>query len=132
MEKRPCPFCAEDVAVGAARCPHCRSRLLTFDPAAWYRDHPERKLAGVAAAVSHALALPVGVVRVAFVVATVLFLHLLGPLLYGLLWALVPYRPDDEPLLERALGKALATLRQWRTGDDLSGPTPGTWNRPAA
>ena len=52
--RRPCPFCAEEIAAEAVRCPHCRSRLVALDPSAWHREHPERKVAGVAAALAHA------------------------------------------------------------------------------
>jgi endogenous inhibitor of DNA gyrase (YacG/DUF329 family) len=38
--RRPCPFCAEDIAAAAIRCPHCRSRLSLFEPNEWRRDHP--------------------------------------------------------------------------------------------
>ena len=55
-DRRPCPYCAEEIAAQAVRCPHCRSRLVTFDATALHRDHPERKLAGVAAALAQALA----------------------------------------------------------------------------
>src|SRR5690348_11587377 len=63
------------------RCRYCRSRLGTLDPEAWHRDQPGRRLAGVAAAVAAAFAVPTGVVRLAFIVLT--FLHFVGPLLYG-------------------------------------------------
>ena len=54
--RRPCPYCAEDIAAAAIRCPHCRTRLTTFDPTAWRRDHPERKIAGAPSPVEHVLA----------------------------------------------------------------------------
>src|SRR4029450_10027432 len=69
----------------AGRRPHCRSRLVGFDLSDWYRDHPERKAAGVAAAMAHALAVPVVLMRVAFVVATLFVFHI-GPFVYGALW----------------------------------------------
>lgn len=124
-ESRPCPYCAEDVAPAAVRCPHCRSRLAGFDLSGWYRDHPERKLAGVAAAMAQALAVPVVLVRVAFVVMTLFVFHI-GPLVYGALWLLLPYAPGDEPRLERGLGTALETLRRWRhAGAPPGGPAGG-------
>jgi phage shock protein PspC (stress-responsive transcriptional regulator) len=116
LDTRPCPYCAEDVAPEAVRCPHCRSRLVAFDLSAWYRDHPERKVAGVAAALGHALAVPVMIVRAAFVVFTLFVLHV-GPVVYGGLWLLIPFEPGGEPPLERALGEAYRTLRRWRHAD---------------
>jgi len=85
-------------------------------------DHPERRLGGVAAAIAHGLAAPVVVVRVAFVLLTLFVFHV-GPLVYGVGWLMLPYAPDDEPPLERALGNVLDTLRRWRqAGSPPGGP----------
>jgi phage shock protein PspC (stress-responsive transcriptional regulator) len=118
--RRPCPYCAEDIAVAAIRCPHCRSRLTTFDPTAWRRDHPERRVAGVASAIAHATAVPVGAVRLGFAVAT--FVHLLGPIAYGLAWLSIPPRAGAPSTVERALTEAGTLFRRWRGAD---GPLPG-------
>jgi phage shock protein PspC (stress-responsive transcriptional regulator) len=127
-DRRPCPYCAEEIAASAVRCPHCRSRLHLRDGAAWHRDHPERVLGGVAAAVAHAAAVPVTLVRAAFVVLT--FFHLLGPLLYGALWMLLPARSGEPSWLEGAFGRGEAALRRLRGGDDAR---PGTVpRRPSA
>lgn len=116
--RRDCPYCAEEIAEEASRCPHCQSRLLAFDPAAWRRDHPERAVAGVAAAVAHATALPVGAVRIGFVLATVF--HLLGAVLYAAGWLLIPARRGEPSVLEHVLDETAGALRRWRRG----GPTP--------
>lgn len=112
---RACPFCAEDIAAAAIRCPHCRSRLSLFEPNEWRRDHPERRVAGVAAAVAHATALPVNAVRLGFGVLT--FVHLLGPLLYGLGWAFIPRDAGGPSIVEQTLGEAESALRRWRRAD---------------
>ena len=101
---RRCPYCAEDIPAEAVRCRYCRSRLVTFDPAGWYRDHPGHRLAGVSAALAHALALPVGAVRIGFIVLA--FVHLIGLFVYGGLWLAIPFRPGEGSLLERVLGRA--------------------------
>lgn len=119
LPRRPCPYCAEEIAARAVRCPHCRSRLNLLDAASWHRDHPERVVAGVAAAVAHATAVPVTLVRAAFVVLA--FVHLLGPLVYGALWLLLPERAGTPSHLERALGSGAAALRRMR--GDGAGPT---------
>ena len=104
-EFRNCPYCGEQIRGAATRCRYCRSRLTALDPERWYRDHPERRVAGVASAVARALAFPVGAVRLGFIVLT--FIHLLGPLVYGALWLLIPFAPDgDAPL-----GRLFAMVR---------------------
>lgn len=123
--RKPCPYCAEDIAAGAVRCPHCRSRLQMLDAASWHRDHPERVAGGVAAAVAHATAVPLTLVRAGFVVLT--FVHLLGPLAYGALWLLLPERAGTPSLLERAFGRGETALRNLRGGGARrSGTLPRT------
>jgi phage shock protein PspC (stress-responsive transcriptional regulator) len=136
QETRKCPYCAEEIPAEAIRCRYCRSRLATLDPERWSRNHPERRIAGVAIAITRALAVPLGVVRVGFIVLT--FFHFLGPLLYGALWLIVPFDPGEEPLLERGLGRAkdLAGQLRGRGNPDRPGgnraagpgtdPSPGT------
>ena len=127
---RKCPYCAEEVPAAAVRCRYCRSRLTALDPADWYRDRPERRLAGVSVAVARAFALPVGVVRVAFIAFT--FFHLLGPIVYAALWIVIPYPRGEASPFERAVGWVQALLgqpggtRSARPGPgDAGGPVPG-------
>jgi phage shock protein PspC (stress-responsive transcriptional regulator) len=118
-ESRRCPYCAEEIATEAIRCPHCRSHLGVVERGPWYRDHPERLVAGVAAAIAHGTNVPVAVVRVVFLLA--LFFHLLAPL-YVALWLVLPFNPGDESPLERGLEKARDLVRQLRTGSMRGGP----------
>ena len=115
MDNRiPCPYCAEDIRSEAIRCPHCRSRLKGLDPTTWHRDHPERRVAGVSAAVAHGLGVSLPAVRMGFVVLT--FFHLLGPALYGLLWLITPSRPGEKPPFEQGIACARDAAERFARG----------------
>ena len=101
---RTCPYCAEEIHVAALRCPHCRSHLPAGDAQPWRRDHPDRRVAGVAVAAAHAFGVPVAAARVVFIVLT--FIHFLGPLAYGALWLVIPFAPGEPSLFERGLRAA--------------------------
>src|SRR5271169_1657598 len=125
-----CPYCDEDIRSEAIRCRYCRSRLTMFDPGRWHRSYSDARLAGVCAALSSALAVPVAAVRLAFVVLS--FFHLLGPLLYGMLWLIIPKRPGEDSLLERTLWLIL-DLAATMSGRHNRPPTPpSAWEHPAA
>lgn len=64
-----------------------------------YRDLPDRKLMGVAAALAGHFGFPVALVRLAFVLLT--FFHGLGLLLYISTAAALPFRKDENSLVER-------------------------------
>jgi len=108
-DHKRCAYCAEEVRKEAVRCPHCRSRLDGFAVEHWHRSHEDARFAGVATAVAHALSVPVGLVRIAFVVAS--FVHLVGVLAYLALWALVPAVAGEPSALEKGLQRAQGWAR---------------------
>jgi len=121
-DTRKCPYCAEEIRTEAVRCPYCRSGMATADHDRWYRNHPERRVAGVAAAVAHALGLPIMGVRLGFVVLT--FVHLLGPIVYGGLWLLVPFAPGEPSPLEQGLAAAQDWVARFRGHGRVPPPPP--------
>jgi hypothetical protein len=43
------------------------------------------------------------------------FIHFVGPVLYGALWLLIPFRPGDEPPFATLLARARSLAAQlWR------------------
>ena len=124
-ETRRCPYCAEEIRAEATRCRYCQSHVGSadpgawfrsrggIDPAGWYRNHLERKLAGVASAIAHGLGFPLAIVRVAFIVLTLAFFHLIGPALYVALWLVIPLNPGEDSQMDRAVARLRAIIAGW-------------------
>jgi phage shock protein PspC (stress-responsive transcriptional regulator) len=118
-ETRKCPYCAEDVREEATRCPHCRSHLPASEGMPWCRDHPDRRLAGVATSVARTFGISVAAARIGFIALT--FVHLLGPLTYAALWLAIPFRPDEPSWLERGLGQVRDAVGRMRSRSTVPG-----------
>jgi len=96
-----CPWCAETIRAEALKCRFCGSRIQRGAGCTeWHRSYPDRKLAGVCAALAHHLNLPVTAVRVGFVLFTLV--HGLGIALYALLWFSLPEEPGGPTGWDRA------------------------------
>jgi phage shock protein PspC (stress-responsive transcriptional regulator) len=129
-DMKQCPYCGEAIRVEAIRCRYCRSRLTLFDGSRWHRSHPGARLGGVCTALATALAVPVAAVRLAFVVLSLF--HLLGPVLYIALWLIIPKRPGDDSLMERALWRALDLAATLGGRHNQPPSPPSFWEHPAA
>ncbi len=122
-ETKRCPYCAEEIQAAAVRCRYCRSRLTTFDADRWHRNYPEARIAGVCAAIAHAVTVPLPAVRLAFVILS--FVHFLGVFVYAGLWLIIPLDPGGESHLEMLLRRALDLVGR------LAGRSDGNHRRSA-
>lgn len=101
-----CPYCAEEVRAEAVKCRHCGSLLSGALTRTWYRSREGKRIAGVCAGLAEEFGISVTILRLAFLLATLIG----GPgiLIYLVLWVVMPYRPDTDPsrLVEaRSLGE---------------------------
>jgi len=102
---KECPFCREQIPSGAVKCRYCKSDLGVDPGDPVCRDLPGRILAGVAAYASKAMGISVSLVRLVFVVAAI-FLPPLSIGVYVGLWLIVPFRPEEQSVLEKMVAEA--------------------------
>ena len=93
---KQCRQCAEEIRAEAVKCRYCGS-FVDGDAftRTWYRSRRHKRMAGVCAGLAEEFGISVTVLRLAFLLGTLIGGGL-GIVIYLVLWVVMPYRSHEE------------------------------------